>query len=293
MKNTNNPKLNNSGGFTLIELSIVLVIIGLIVSGVLVGQYLVKAAEVRATIAQYEKYNASMNAFRTRFNALPGDLTFAEANSFGINPAAGSLTVGGNGNGLVESTSSSNLNAPVSEPLLIWQQLTAANLIDGSYGTAITTAAQMAASPTPDLYFPSAKTGRGGVWLAGSSGGLNYYVIANVTGVTTGGAGTATYATAVGGAITPVEAFNIDSKIDDGLPNTGIVQARGHATMSTTADTLFAALGGSSQPTWTNTTGASGDCVIGTSATATNDTYNRSTATGGDTPACSLRMRFN
>jgi prepilin-type N-terminal cleavage/methylation domain-containing protein len=46
-----------TAGFTLIELSIVLVIIGLIVGGVLVGQDLVKAAGVRATISQIEKFN--------------------------------------------------------------------------------------------------------------------------------------------------------------------------------------------------------------------------------------------
>ncbi len=53
-------------GFTLIELSIVLVIIGLIVGGVLVGQDLIKAAETRATVGQVEKYNAAVNTFRTK-----------------------------------------------------------------------------------------------------------------------------------------------------------------------------------------------------------------------------------
>src|SRR3984885_3925644 len=70
--------------FTLIELSIVLVIIGLIVGGVLVGQDLIKAAEIRATVSQIEKYNTAANTFQTKYNALPGDVPAAQAASFGM-----------------------------------------------------------------------------------------------------------------------------------------------------------------------------------------------------------------
>jgi prepilin-type N-terminal cleavage/methylation domain-containing protein len=47
-------------GFTLIEMSIVLVIIGLIVGGVLVGQDLIRAAYIRAQITQIEKFNTAV-----------------------------------------------------------------------------------------------------------------------------------------------------------------------------------------------------------------------------------------
>src|SRR5262249_1408244 len=66
---------SNLDGFTLIELSIVLVIIGLIVGGVLVGQDLIKAAQIRATVSQIEKYDAAVNTFRGKYNGLPGDLS--------------------------------------------------------------------------------------------------------------------------------------------------------------------------------------------------------------------------
>ena len=71
-------------GFTLIELSIVLVIIGLIVGGVLVGQDLIRASEVRATITQIEKYNTAVNTFHAKFNAIPGDMSLVIATQFGF-----------------------------------------------------------------------------------------------------------------------------------------------------------------------------------------------------------------
>jgi prepilin-type N-terminal cleavage/methylation domain-containing protein len=61
-------------GFTLIELSIVLVIIGLIVGGILVGRDLISAAAVRAQISQIERYHTAANTFRTKYAYLPGDI---------------------------------------------------------------------------------------------------------------------------------------------------------------------------------------------------------------------------
>ena len=56
-----------------------LVIIGLIVGGVLVGQDLIRAAETRAQITQFEKYQSAVNTFRGKFNAIPGDMNVATA----------------------------------------------------------------------------------------------------------------------------------------------------------------------------------------------------------------------
>ena len=284
-----NQSLLKKAGFTLIELSIVLVIIGLIVGGVLVGQDLIKAAEIRSTIAQYEKYNAAMNTFRTKYNGMPGDLLYTQANSFGLNPAAGSLTsAAGDGNSLIESTTSTNYNIPNREPVLIWQQLNVANLIDGSYGVGLTVDG-VPTSTIPSQYLPAAKLGRGNYWIAGSSGGLNYYGLLAPTAL---GASGASYTAAAGGGITPIEAYNIDSKLDDGAPGTGIVQARGNTAMGATADSMFPALGATTAGKWASTP-AAGDCTTtGASATDTANTYARGT-TSGNTPACTLRLRFN
>jgi prepilin-type N-terminal cleavage/methylation domain-containing protein len=119
-------------GFTLIELSIVLVIVGLIAGGVLVGQDLIRAAEVRATISQIEKYNTAVNTFRGKYGYLPGDINNAAATQFGF-AARGQYAGEGDGNGLIEGVSN---NAPSSnngmyesagETLMFWSDLTYAN----------------------------------------------------------------------------------------------------------------------------------------------------------------------
>ena len=133
------PNLIQQVGFTLIELSIVLVIIGLIVGGVLTGQDLIKAAEIRATVGQYEKYNTAVNTFRTKYNGIPGDLLTSSAQAFGlpcISAAAfptctgASVTGIGDGNGLITDANATNANSALGETLLIWSQLSSASLIE-------------------------------------------------------------------------------------------------------------------------------------------------------------------
>ena len=297
------PKINKliqQAGFTLIELSIVLVIIGLIVGGVLTGQDLIRAAEIRATIGQYEKYNTAVNTFRTKYNGIPGDLLAASSTSFGLDPVAGAHagTAGlGDGNGLIQDTGASlgtptYFNQPVGETLLIWQQLSAANLVDGSFGSAITTGGQAAAT-TVSSYLPPAKLGRGNYWLAGSSGGLNYWALSNPSALVIGVTGTATYTIATnGGGLTPIEAYNIDTKLDDGMPNTGIVQARGAGLEAAGTDIIFPSVAATASGYYG--AAAVGICTVaGTTAGATDpsSTYNRSV--GGTSPACQLRLRFN
>ena len=100
-----------AGGFTLIEISIVLVIIGLIIGGVLVGRDLINAAAIRAQISQIEKYNTAVNTFKVKFNALPGDMNATTATAFGFTPrgtdCGGSACPSeGDGNGVLEGNES-------------------------------------------------------------------------------------------------------------------------------------------------------------------------------------------
>lgn len=98
-------------GFTLVELSIVIVIIGLIVAGVVGGQTLVTQAKFRAIVNDFNKYNVAVNAFMLEYNEKPGDM--ANATSFWPG-----LTNNGNGNRKIVCS-----DTDPEEIALIWQHL--------------------------------------------------------------------------------------------------------------------------------------------------------------------------
>lgn len=83
-----------SKGFTLIELAIVLVVIGLLVGGVVVGRDMIRSAQLRATIQQVDMLKASHMAFLLKYNCMPGDCQNGSA--FGFTPALVTLSDAGN-----------------------------------------------------------------------------------------------------------------------------------------------------------------------------------------------------
>ena len=125
--------LQSELGFTLVELAMVLVIIGLIVGGVLVGQDLIEASKIRATISQIQQYSAAIRTFQTKYNAIPGDMAAADATSVGFTTRAG--TVGrGDGNGIIEQ-GAANYKAYINagEAALFWTDLGDSGLIEGKF----------------------------------------------------------------------------------------------------------------------------------------------------------------
>lgn len=230
---------NKESGFTLVELAIVLVIIGLIIGGVLVGQDLIKAAEVRATISQIESYNAAVNTFRGRYNGLPGDIR--NIDSF-FDTATWTNMLNGDGDRMLESCVAiaatglcdvsgaapyyedieTQAAAPdnIGEILQFWHHLSAAELVAGFYdGVAYGGSGGTATSGTVDTSFPRVKMDRNGIGVYGADG-RNFYQIGVTDNATDEG-----YTTAA--SLTPEEAYNLDSKVDDGRPNSGGVLARG------------------------------------------------------------------
>ncbi len=240
-----------SNGFTLIELSIVLMIIGLLVGGVLVGQDLIKAAEIRSQISQIEKYQTAVNTFKLKYGYLPGDIPDPTASAFGF-VARGTDYGQGNGDGILMGWVSAGWNGAAyqgtGEVSVFWRDLSEAGLIGDSFSTATNSTYPLVADKnTPDgiaKYMPKAKIEQGNsVFVLGATlryGGLgysaaiapgytlngaaNFFILAAVTQIF--GYGGCTGCTAAIPALTPQQAYAIDSKMDDGMPNTGRVHAR-------------------------------------------------------------------
>jgi len=87
-------------GFTLVEIAIVLVIIGLLIGGVLKGQELIYNQKVKSTYDAYRQYTAAMYGYQDRYKALPGDDANATKRGFVVQ-AGDPAIVDGTGNGLI------------------------------------------------------------------------------------------------------------------------------------------------------------------------------------------------
>src|SRR5262249_49275444 len=131
--------MRKQSGFTLIEIAIVLVIIGLLLGGVLKGQELITSARVRNIVSQQDGIKAAYFGFLDRYRALPGDYDQAFNNIANVSNAACN---GGNRNG------NGRIEAPT-ENILAWEHLSKAGFINGSY----TCAAVETASTTPNNAF--------------------------------------------------------------------------------------------------------------------------------------------
>jgi prepilin-type N-terminal cleavage/methylation domain-containing protein len=118
-------RLQQSCGFTLIEIAIVLVIVGLLLSGVLRGRELIANARVRALILQMDGVKAAYFGFLDRYRALPGDYLNATATISGV--AATAVCNNGNGDGNGQIVIANNEN------ILAWEHLSKAGFITGSY----------------------------------------------------------------------------------------------------------------------------------------------------------------
>ncbi|MGH7238747.1 MAG: type II secretion system protein, partial [Candidatus Saccharimonadales bacterium] len=97
-------------GFTLIELSIVLVIIGLLVGGVLAGKALIQQAEIRAAASKLQQFETAYRTFQVKYGCIMGDCPYA-TDLFGMNyiitspcpPSGGVGNGNGNGDGFIDN----------------------------------------------------------------------------------------------------------------------------------------------------------------------------------------------
>jgi prepilin-type N-terminal cleavage/methylation domain-containing protein len=184
-----------SKGFTLIEIAIVLVIIGLLLGGVLKGQELITSARVRNMISQQDGIKAAFFGFQDRYRALPGDYAAASTNINGV-------TIAGDGNGRIEAPNT----AGTYESILAWNHLAAAGFLNGSYTMATSTTSTSDDTNTPknpySVYIQLIYDGTYGT-TAGKPAKHNLKT----------------------GSQVPVEIVGeVDRKVDDGLPDAGAFQ---------------------------------------------------------------------
>lgn len=172
-------------GFSLLELAIALAILALLTGGVLKGRELLKSARVQSTIEDLNSLETAISAFQTRYAALPGDFSGANAAGIGSN---------GDGDGQIETTETSP------EAGAVFEQLQRAGFIQGQYTAAATC--------TTGSCMPSKLGG--------------FYIISNsATGASTTGT---PLSIQIAQGASAQQLADLDRKIDDGNPNQGRVQ---------------------------------------------------------------------
>ena len=293
-------------GFTLIEMAIVLVIIGLIVGSVLVGRDLVSAAMVRATITQIEKYNQATNTFRGKYGSLPGDIKDPAASNFGF-VARGAATGQGDGNSLIEgaypsgTTTHNALFQDEGETLTFWMDLSKAGLIEGNFtsGSPTSQTATNITGAQLSQYLPEAKLGNGNyiyageleLWNGGTSwldGTTNYFNLSVVTRLQTGtGLGIDNDSSP---GLTVAQARAIDTKMDDGLPQSGAVLAS-YASWWASPGAIHVSTTNASQGYTTATSPASNTCYDNQNFGGAIQKYSMS-FNGGAGVNCGLIFKF-
>ena len=214
----------NQSGFTLVEIAIVLVIIGLLLGGILKGQELINSARVRNLADTASGIQAAYFGFLDRYRRIPGDWDQAAASTaIGVaivNPTADANT----NNGRLDNPAGAAATT-YKEPNAMWEQLAAAGFIQGSYtGTGAEPDNTGALAPLNAFNTPIL-VGRTPDFQGAAAARLNLVVGRNI----------------------PVDVIReLDVKVDDSRPTTGNMR------QAATAPTIFA---------YTNNWGGSADCI--------------------------------
>lgn len=215
MESPNKCRVNS--GFTLVELSIVMIIIGLLIGGIFGGMKLIDNANVQKTVQDLKSIQSAILTFKDTYRALPGDYRYASSRL--PNCSVAPCSTNGNGDRILDIGADPYLNSVVitDERYTFWQHLLAANLLsfdvqNGS--TSLEFGEGQPSSPVGGGYRMGRHTG--GVW--GSTGWIPngaHQVI--ITGSSAGNVWTDPN----NNVVSCQSIRNIDIKMDDGIPVSG------------------------------------------------------------------------
>jgi prepilin-type N-terminal cleavage/methylation domain-containing protein len=191
-------------GFTLLEISIVLLIIGFIIGGIMTGKGLIRSSELASVTSDIQRYRSAFASFELKYHFPPGDLPTAYdywPNAGCTNALAnlGMPGCNGNGDGFID---------PTAEGFRAWQQLALSGIIPGRF----TGAAPLSGVLLLNEHVPGTRIEGVGLKVdRDATLRINTFFIGRIEGFYTG-------------FLTPAEAFQIDSKADDGKPLSGAIR---------------------------------------------------------------------
>lgn len=206
--------------FTLLELSIVLVIVGLLAGGIMGGLSMMRAAELNKITSLAGKQQAAIIQFRQNYNGAPGDLRDAES-YWGTDPngcPTNSVhtprreTCNGNGNGAISGA----------ESFRATQQLAAAGLIDGGFSGVTGAGGTQHAVPAQNV--PAGPNGVG-MFLVSEGPYASHSTWFDMPASIVLQLGKSSTGRTVLPFLTPRDAANLDRKMDDGRPALGAMLA--------------------------------------------------------------------
>jgi prepilin-type N-terminal cleavage/methylation domain-containing protein len=202
-----NTAFKSAKGFTLVELSIVIVIIGLIVAGVTVGKSLVQATKLRSLITDSNSIKTAVSTFKGQYGYLPGDIV--NASNYWPNCDATPTNCNGNGDKLITKGTDTQ-----SESTRAWQHLSLAALLRSQY-TGVTNAASPGVNCPKTSISDNSCLSLGIAWLYTRNNSVNFIMAGSLRQTNNTWADES--------LLTSADALSIDAKIDDGIASSGSV----------------------------------------------------------------------